>query len=336
MVIDSNFFMGLALKEAWKYQGLTYPNPAVGCTIVGENNEILAVEAHHKAGEAHAEVNALKSAYMKLCDDTSILQCTSSSDIHAYLLKNHNNIFQKTVLYTTLEPCSHLGKTPSCASLIVQLGIKEVYVGSLDMNEEAHKGNRILEKYHCSIATGVMQDACDLLLSPFNLWREKNFIFFKWAQRFNGTTDGSEISSLKSRKNVHAMRDVCDLLVIGGNTVRIDKPTLDARLVNGKAPDILILSRSREFDKDIPLFKVKNRKIFIENNFSKLDEYKNIMIEGTSSMYALSREYVDLYLSYTAPKFGGTKNMNKTDDTFEILNMSLDTTDIKMWLKKEV
>jgi len=62
MVIDKSFFMSLALQEAWKYQGLTYPNPAVGCCIVGSNGEVLAVEAHQRAGEAHAEVNALKTA----------------------------------------------------------------------------------------------------------------------------------------------------------------------------------------------------------------------------------------------------------------------------------
>ncbi|MFT7004378.1 MAG: diaminohydroxyphosphoribosylaminopyrimidine deaminase, partial [Sulfurimonas sp.] len=114
MLIDSSFFMNLALSEAWKFQGLTYPNPTVGCVIVGSNNQILSVEAHKRAGFAHAEVIALQSAYFKLTNDDSILNLTSSSDIHNFLLKNHNNYFQNTSLYTTLEPCSHIGKTPSC------------------------------------------------------------------------------------------------------------------------------------------------------------------------------------------------------------------------------
>ena len=118
--------MNLAISEAWKYQGLTYPNPAVGCTVVGEHGEILAVEAHHKAGEPHAEVNALKAAYYKLTQDDTILSLTSSFDIHNYLLKNHNNIFKNCSLYSTLEPCSHIGKTPACANLIAKLGIKNV------------------------------------------------------------------------------------------------------------------------------------------------------------------------------------------------------------------
>ncbi|MEK6659769.1 MAG: riboflavin biosynthesis protein RibD, partial [Campylobacterota bacterium] len=82
MVIDKKFYMNLALKEAWKYQGVTFPNPAVGCTIVGNNGEILAVEAHKKAGEPHAEVEALKTAYLKLTNDKKILKLTSSSQIH--------------------------------------------------------------------------------------------------------------------------------------------------------------------------------------------------------------------------------------------------------------
>ena len=67
--MSDEFYMQLALKKAWEYQGLTYPNPAVGCTIVGNNGEVLAVEAHQKAGEPHAEINALKSAYFKITDD---------------------------------------------------------------------------------------------------------------------------------------------------------------------------------------------------------------------------------------------------------------------------
>jgi len=146
MVIDPNFYMSLALKEAWKYQGLTYPNPAVGCTVVGENGEILAVEAHKKAGEAHAEVEALKTAYYKLSNDDKILDINSSSQIHNYLLQNHNDYFKNISLYTTLEPCSHVGKTPSCASLIASLGIRKLFVGSNDTNEEASCGNDIVLK----------------------------------------------------------------------------------------------------------------------------------------------------------------------------------------------
>ena len=334
MVIDNNFYMRLALREAWKYQGLTYPNPAVGCAIVSDYGEILAVEAHHKAGLAHAEVNALKQAYFKLTQDTSILTLEASLDIHTYLLANHHNIFENCSIYTTLEPCSHVGRTPSCATLISKLGIKKVYVGMLDKNEKAHNGNKLLEQSGSEVHINVLKEECAALVYPFKKFLDDKFVFFKWAQRLNGTTDDGIISSELSRKSVHAMRDVCDLLVIGGNTVRTDRPTLDARLVNGKAPDILILSRSKEFDTTIPLFNVKDRKVYIEDNLEKLAVYKNIMIEGSSQMYALTRDIVDYYLCYLAPSIGGVNGLDTQEDKFEILNVSKESQDIIMWMKR--
>ena len=334
MQIDNNFYMNLALSEAWKYQGLTYPNPAVGCVVVGESGEILAVEAHHKAGEAHAEVNALQTAYFKLTDDAYILALKDSIDIHTHLLSNHNDIFKNTTLYTTLEPCSHFGKTPSCASLISDLGIQKVFVGSYDKNKIAQKGIMKLQMNNCEVYSELLEEECDALLYPFNKTLQSNFIFFKWAQRLNGTTDHGTISSSASRKNVHAMRDVCDLLVIGGETVRVDRPKLDARLVDGKAPDILILSREKEFDKTIPLFSVENREVFIADNLDKLHQYKNIMIEGSSKMYELTRDVVDYYLCYLAPTLGGERGFENLEDKFDILNIAKEESDIIMWMKR--
>lgn len=336
MVIDNNFFMNLALQEAWKYQGLTYPNPAVGCCVVGENLELLAIQAHQKAGEPHAEVNALKCAYFKLTNDSEILDLKSSHDIHKYLLKNHNNCFSNVSLYTTLEPCSHIGKTPSCASLISNLNIKKVFVGSNDSNDEASGGNEILKSADVKVYENILQKECNELLEPFKKWQKNNFVYFKWAQRLNATTDEGIISSEASRKHVHALRDVCDLLVIGGNTVRIDRPTLDARMVNGKAPDVLIISRQKEFDKSIKLFDVKGRKVFIADDFSLLKNYKNIMIEGSSKMFELSRDVVDYYLCYIAPKFGGKVGFDNVDENFSILNIQKEKQDIIMWMNKQI
>jgi diaminohydroxyphosphoribosylaminopyrimidine deaminase/5-amino-6-(5-phosphoribosylamino)uracil reductase len=334
--MTDEFYMQLALDEAWKYQGLTYPNPAVGCTVVGEAGELLAVEAHHKAGEPHAEVNALKFAYYKLTQNKEILKLHNSEEIHTFLLQNHNNIFKNCSLYSTLEPCSHVGKTPSCANLIAQLGIKNLYIGVEDSHLIAAKGNKILLKSGLHVTIHVEKQRCEALLFPFQKFMQEKFVFFKWAQRLNGTTDAGTISSNKSRKNVHAMRNVCDLLVIGGNTVRQDRPTLDARLVKGKAPDILILSREQDFDTTIPLFNVKNREVYIASDFSLLKNYKNIMIEGSAKMYELSRNVVDYYLCYLAPSFGGHEGFKNIEDKFDILNASKEDEDIIMWMKRRI
>lgn len=327
--------MRLALSEAWKYQGVTYPNPSVGCVVVGKNGELLSCEAHKKAGMPHAEVEALKSAYFKLSGDKEILKLENSSDIHTHLLKNHNNYFNGASIYTTLEPCSHIGKTPSCATLISQLGIKKLFVGSLDFHKAASGGIKIVQDAAVEVEYGVLQKECDELLEPFYHFLNDRFIFFKWAQRLNGTYDDGVISSLKSRTLIHKMRGVCDLLIIGGNSVRVDRPTLDARLASAKAPDVLIISRDKEFDKTIPLFSVPNRKVMIGNNFDIIKDYKNIMIEGGAGMFELTKDIVDFYLCFVSAKFGGRDNFSNIDEKFNILNIQQDEQDIIMWMKKE-
>ncbi len=334
MVIDNNFYMSLALREAWKYQGLTYPNPAVGACVVGKNGEILAVEAHQKAGKPHAEVNALQKAYAKLTNNDAILALKESSEIHNYLLQNHNNIFKDVTIYSTLEPCSHVGKTPSCANLIASLGVKNVYVGCNDSNKIAANGNNLLRQNGANVYEHILEKEALALLKPFLLWQEKNFVFFKWAQRLDGSVDNGIVSSKASRKHVHALRDRCDLLVIGGNTVRVDRPTLDARLVNGKAPDILILSNQKEFDRTIPLFNVKDRKVFIANNLEKVKEYKNVMIEGGAKMFEATKDIVDYYLAYVAPTFGGTLGFATNKKEYFSIVHSEQKEDLLLWLER--
>lgn len=336
MLIDDDFFMSLAIAEAWKYQGLTYPNPAVGCTIVGANRELLAVEAHQRAGMPHAEVLALKRAYYKLTDDAKILELTQSSDIHNYLLSHHNNCFKNISLYTTLEPCSHVGKTPSCASLISSLGIKEVFIGVKDTNIQASDGEAMMLESGIYVKNSILEKKAKDLILPFNRFNNDRFVFFKWAQRLNGTTDAGTVSCAKSRELVHAMRDVCDLLIIGGNTVREDRPTLDARLVGGRAPDILILSRTKEFDREIPLFSVASREVFIENNLDKIDKYKNIMIEGSLNMFELTKDIVDYHLCFLAPTMGGDNGFEKAKAKFEIFHVKQEDEDIIMWMKRKL
>lgn len=334
MEIDYNFYMQLALDEAWKYQLLTYPNPSVGCCIVGQYGEILALEAHKKAGLAHAEVLALQKAYVKLTNDTDILHCKDSHEIHSYLLKHHNDIFQHTTLYTTLEPCAHYGKTPSCANLVASLGVGRVVVGAKDFNSEAANGIQILQGVSTEVVSDVLAQECAHLLFPFQKYLDGRFVFFKWAQRLNGTFDDGSITSQEAKKQVHQMRDVCDLIVIGGNTVRTDRPTLDARLVDGKAPDVLILSKYKEFDATIPLFNVPERNVFIAENLEKIKEYHCVMIEGGESMYEATKELVDMHLCYVAPHFGGSLSFRASRDNFEILKADKVGKDIMLWMKK--
>jgi diaminohydroxyphosphoribosylaminopyrimidine deaminase / 5-amino-6-(5-phosphoribosylamino)uracil reductase len=326
--------MQVAIDSAWEFQGLTFPNPAVGCSVVDAYGKIVSVGVHEKAGEPHAEVNALQMAYALLKDDSSILLLSDSAAIHDYLINNHNNIFTDCTLYVTLEPCAHHGKTPSCALLIKTLGIKKVVVGHKDPNAEAAGGISILDESGCEVE---MAEECELrandLLKPFITWQQKPYVTFKWAQRLDGTIDGGTISSQLSRINVHAMRDVSDLIVIGGETVRADRPTLDARLVDGNVCDVLIYSRQTEFDKTIPLFDVEGRNVYIESSLDRIQNYKNILIEGGPAMFEATKNIVDSYLCFVAPKSGGTIRFTNTKDDFRILHSQTSGGDVMMWME---
>ncbi|NOX16347.1 MAG: riboflavin biosynthesis protein RibD, partial [Epsilonproteobacteria bacterium] len=144
MVNYSPSLMEIAVKEAWKYQGLTYPNPAVGALISDDFGSILSCKAHVKARNPHGEVEVIKDAFIKLTNDKNLILLTDSADIHKYLLKNHNNIFNNYTLYVTLEPCNHYGKTPPCSHLIKELGFKKVIIGTLDLNKKASGGAEFL------------------------------------------------------------------------------------------------------------------------------------------------------------------------------------------------
>ena len=304
----------LALNEAWKYQFLTYPNPAVGASLIVKNK--LFVSAHKKAGEPHAEVNVLWDAF-KYFHKTPDLK--TSQEIHEYLIKNHNSFFNDAVLAVTLEPCSHIGKTPSCANLLSILKPKKVTIGYKDPIKEHSGGVEILK--NAEIEVEIMNDKeCYNLIEPFIKWSNDRFIFFKLAQTLNGVIKGGYISSENSLNWVHKIRDKIDLLVIGGNTVRIDRPTLDSRRIKGKNPDVLIYSKNKNFDKSIPLFNVKNRKFFIEDNLEKLKDYKFIMVEGGEKLYNELKDLVDWKVFIISPKMNELDNF-KVIDNLEILHI---------------
>jgi len=320
--------LSLSINEAWKYQGLTLPNPAVGACVSDANGAILSVEAHKKASEPHAEVLALLSAY-NLLNQTQI-RLDSSEQIHNFLLANHNGIFNSLTITTTLEPCSHVGKTPSCADLLCRLQIKRVVVGCSDEHKIARGGADLLTR--ANIEVEILDDVrCMELIEPFLLSRKRAFVLFKWAQRLDGTIDGGTISSLKSREFVHQIRSTADLLVIGAQSVRDDRPILDARLVNGRAPDVLILSHTKKIDRSIPLFSVKDRDVYISDNLDLLEQYRYVLVEGGARAYESIRDRVDMHLCFISPSTGGTIRLQNIKR--KILHQNASGDDIKIWMR---
>jgi len=326
--------MKLAIDEAWKFQLLTYPNPAVGAVVV-KNGAILSVEAHKKAGESHAEVNALKAAYLKENPNSRLKMITAAHEIHEYLLVHCVEFFESCSIYVTLEPCNHIGKTPSCAQLIEKLKLKKVFIGSLDPNKEATGGVGRLQSSNIDVEIDIMKKECDELLLPFLKWQKNTFIFYKMAQTINGTIDGGYISSNQTLAYVHTLRDKIDLLTIGGNTVRTDRPTLDTRFIQGNNPDVFIYSEKKIFDKTIPLFQIKDRNVIISDNLFTLLDYKFVMIEGAYNLLEEIIDKIDYLVLLISPKMKIGQNILSTFECeFETVHENFIGNEKIVFLKK--
>jgi diaminohydroxyphosphoribosylaminopyrimidine deaminase/5-amino-6-(5-phosphoribosylamino)uracil reductase len=200
--MNSKKFMQLAIDKAWKYQFLTYPNPAVGATVV-KDGKILSVEAHKKAGMPHAEVLALKVAYLTQYKDSPLQKLETSLEIHNYLIENHKDFFKDCEIYVTLEPCNHIGKTPACAMLLETIQIKKVYIGTLDCNDKATGGLQRLQNANIEVEIDICKNEADKLLYPFKKWQQDSFVFFKLAMREDRTIDGGYITTKDSLTLVH-------------------------------------------------------------------------------------------------------------------------------------
>lgn len=327
--------MQLAINKAWQHQLLTYPNPAVGATVV-LNNQVLSVSSHIKAGGPHAEVNAIKDAFIVLNPQSTLKTLTTSHDIHEFLIKNHNNIFIDCTIYVTLEPCNHIGKTPSCASLIKELNFKRVVIGTMDPNNDAAGGLKTLRDVNIQCEQSTLSSKTDDLLLPFIKWQQNKFVFFKLAMRKDGSIDGGYITTKESLTHVHKIRTLIDTLIIGGNTVRIDRPTLDTRFLEDSTinPDILIYSNDQNIDKSIPLFNIENREVTISNSLESINNKNFIMIEGGYNLLETLKDYVDVLMIFVSNQDCSKKEFNCESLGFKVIHTDLSKTDKIIWLKK--
>jgi diaminohydroxyphosphoribosylaminopyrimidine deaminase / 5-amino-6-(5-phosphoribosylamino)uracil reductase len=233
-------FMRCALQLAQKGLGAVAPNPMVGC-IITHLDKIVAEGYHQRYGEAHAEVNAIN----QLPPNLSPSECT---------------------LYVTLEPCSHFGKTPPCADLIIKIGFKKVVVGCLDVHPLV-SGNGIqkLKAAGIEVITGVLEHECRLVNKRFFTFHEKQrpYIILKWAQTADGFISrlpipGNKadnwISSEEARTLVHSWRGQEQSILVGKNTVIADNPLLTTRLSGGKNPTRVIIDKKLELGKTYAVF----------------------------------------------------------------------------------
>ena len=218
------------------------------------------------------------------------------------------------------------GQTPSCASLLEVLNLSKVVIGTKDPIAGHGGGIDIVGRGILSptIKIGILEEACQALIEPFMIWQSRAFVLFKLAQTTNGriATNSNEgyLSSKASLTHVHQLREVCDTLLIGGNTVRVDKPTLDCRFTEGKAPHVKIYSKVDNFDREIPLFSIENRDVDVVNNLDFLEKPSFVLVEGGEGMLEALKEKIDWMLIYQTPKLSANTLTYNTTMNLQFLH----------------
>ncbi|MDB9886726.1 bifunctional diaminohydroxyphosphoribosylaminopyrimidine deaminase/5-amino-6-(5-phosphoribosylamino)uracil reductase RibD, partial [Flavobacteriaceae bacterium] len=253
-------YMQRCLDLAIKGLGNTYPNPLVGSVIV-YNNIIIGEGWHHKAGEAHAEVNAIASVKNKA-------------------------LLKESILYVNLEPCNHTGKTPPCSHLIVSHQFKKVVVGCVDPFDQVNgNGIRTLEKAGIEVVVGVLEKEAQELNKRFFTVQQKKrpYVILKWAESADGfiapltskrmKKEPVFLSSKADQVLVHQLRTQEDSILVGAQTVIDDNPRLTSRWVKGRNPVRIILDPNNRIDKSANIFDEEAKSLHITK--AKLGLKKN-------------------------------------------------------------
>lgn len=228
--------MQRALELAALGRGSVSPNPMVGCVIVC-NGQIIGEGWHQKYGQAHAEVNAVNAV-------------------------EHKELLKEATVYVTLEPCSHHGKTPPCADLLVSHQVKKVVIGAFDSNPlVGGKGIERLRKAGIEVETNVLEAESRALNARFFTVIEKQrpYVILKWAQTADGFVarenyDSKWISNANSRQMVHQWRAEEDAILVGPNTAKYDNPRLNVRGVEGQNPTRVLMDRNLHVSNELNLF----------------------------------------------------------------------------------
>lgn len=234
--------------------GTTYPNPLVGSVIVYEN-KIIGEGWHRQSGMPHAEVNAINSVKNK------------------QLLRN-------ATIYINLEPCSHTGKTPPCANLIIEKQIKNVVIGCKDPNPKvAGNGIQLLKKSGLKVTCGILENECEHLNKRFFSFflKKRPYIILKWAETLDGFISPNEkkekkpvwISNKNSRQLVHQWRAEEQAILVGTQTVVEDNPSLNTRDWYGNSPICILMDKSLRISKDHKVYKNNSKTIVITEKQSK-------------------------------------------------------------------
>jgi diaminohydroxyphosphoribosylaminopyrimidine deaminase/5-amino-6-(5-phosphoribosylamino)uracil reductase len=284
-------FMRRAIELAQKGKGSVSPNPMVGCVIVCDD-EIIGEGYHQSCGGPHAEVNAIHSVH-----DQALLQ--------------------KSSLYVTLEPCSHHGKTPPCADLIIEKKLRRVVIAVQDPFEQVSgSGIEKLRKAGIEVETKFLETESREMNRRFLTFHEKKrpYVILKWAETSDGfiAQIGGEpqwISNTYSRQLVHKWRSEEDAILIGKNTALLDDPELTTRDWTGKNPIRILLDSQLSVPDGRRIFNQEAKTIIL--NHKKSAEMRHLSWVKISSVDAseVLKKLHDLEIQSVIVE-GGTKVLN--------------------------
>ncbi|KFC21830.1 bifunctional diaminohydroxyphosphoribosylaminopyrimidine deaminase/5-amino-6-(5-phosphoribosylamino)uracil reductase RibD [Epilithonimonas lactis] len=268
------------IELAEKALGKTYPNPLVGSVIV-HNDRIIGEGFHKKAGEPHAEINAINSV--------------KDEDKH---------LIPEATIYVSLEPCAHFGKTPPCALKIVELGFKKVVIGAMDSHDKVNgKGKKIITDAGIEVVSSILEKECRELNKRFFTYHEKKrpFIIMKWAESADGFMDKdykpTQISNSLSKQLVHLMRSEEHAILVGKNTALHDNPSLTVREVEGRNPTRILIDFNLDVPKNFNIYNDEAETIIF--NSIKNSEDKNlkfIKIEKENSLNKILEALYELQI----------------------------------------
>lgn len=324
--MDYDKYMKKCIELAKGGEGQTSPNPLVGCVVLDKDGNEISTGFHHKYGENHAERDAL-------------LKLTKGEEKGGTLIVN-------------LEPCSHHGKTPPCADLIIERGLKRVVIGMQDVNPiVAGNGIKRLKDAGIEVVEHVLEDECKILNEVFikNMTQKKVFIAIKTATTLDGkiaTQNGSSkwITSEKAREEVKVIRNRYDAIMTSSATILADNPTmlhrkkiiLDKKLrTNLEAPiykngEIYLFNDSLDmFEGGVNFIKtpVHDDKLDLEFVFNKAYELgiKSILVESGGHLAGSVLKYADKIYHFIAPKVTGDNSSLSCFDFQQIddINKSL-------------
>jgi diaminohydroxyphosphoribosylaminopyrimidine deaminase / 5-amino-6-(5-phosphoribosylamino)uracil reductase len=255
-------FMSRAFQLARLGKGSVSPNPLVGCVVV-HDGVIIGEGWHQQYGGPHAEVNAIAS----VADKTQLGQST---------------------VYVNLEPCSHHGKTPPCADLLISHRVRKVVVSNIDSNPlVAGGGINKLREAGAEVVTGVLSAEGRHLNRRFftSIEKKRPYIVLKWAQTADGFVahenyDSKWISNELSRQLVHKWRSREDAVLVGTRTVAYDNPSLTVRAWTGRDPVRIVLDRFLKLNDKLNVFDGKVKTLCF--NVMKHEERKNLSLVRVS------------------------------------------------------